>query len=128
MNVTYPKTWSAYVKSNNNVFNAYFHPDFVPTTDSQTNNFALQVQVLQQSYSSVLSSFNGQQGVAVKPYALPKVPKVVGVRVDGKIGSNKTGSMIVLPLRGSTLQIFTQSDQFKADFDNIILPGFSFNP
>lgn len=128
VSVAYPKTWSAYVKSNDSAFNAYFHPDVVPGTDNQTNNFALQVQVLQQSYSSVLNSFNGQKDVTIRPYALPKVPKVVGVRVDGKIGANKTGAMIVLPLRGSTLEIFTQADQFKTDFDNIILPNFSFNP
>lgn len=128
VSVTYPKTWSSYVRTNSNLFNAYFHPDFVPTTDNQNNNFALQVEVVQQTYSSVLGGFNGQKEVAVKPYALPKVPKVVGVRVDGKISSNKTGSMIVLPLRGTTLKIYTQSDQFKADFDNIILPNISFVP
>jgi hypothetical protein len=36
--------------------------------------------------------------------------------------------MVVLPLRSQTLQIETAGSQFLGDFNNNILPNFSFSP
>lgn len=132
--VRYPKTWSGYVNEDSNGqtnVDGYFYPGVVPDTQSQTSNFALRVQVVSQSYSSVLQTF-GTYITAKKltstPYSLPKVPSVVGVRLDGQIGLNKQGSMIVLPLRSETLKIWTESSQFMDDFNNNILPNLRFSP
>lgn len=134
LSVSYPKTWSAYVdtSANSNApVNGYFQPSTVPGVSDQTATFALRVQVLSQSYDTVLSTFSGlvQTGkVKVSPYSLPKVPSVVGSRIDGQIAPNKNGSMVVLPLRDKTIQISTESSDFEKDFDTNILPNFSFIP
>lgn len=134
VSITYPKTWSAYViddQSSSPYVNGYFYPDTVPDTQSQSAAFALRVQIVQDTYSSVLSQAAGQvqdSQATVAPYALPKVPSVVGSRIDGQLPNQKTGTMVVLPLRNTTLEVWTESSDFQDDFLNIILPNLTFSP
>ena len=106
-------------------------PGVVPGVTNQASVFALRVQVVKQTYSQVLQSFTSQQQtgkLSVSAYALPKLPKVVGVKVTGEITQGKTATMIVLPLRSDTLKIWTEGTQFVEDFNTSILPNFSFLP
>jgi hypothetical protein len=132
--VRYPKTWSGYVvdtRASSPFVDGYFYPGVVPDLNGQASVFALRVQVVQTQYANALSQVSGyvNQGKAkVSAYKAPKVPSVVGSRVDGQISSNKTGTMILLPLRNMTLKIWTEAPQFQNDFDNNILPNFTFAP
>lgn len=130
--VDYPKTWSAYViEDESQPLNGYFHPDFVPSAVSPDKTFALRVELVQQGYDQLLQQYSGQtqQGtVKITPYSLPKVPSIVGARVEGKIATNKDGVAIILPLRNMTLKISSESTQFVPDLNNIILPNFVFTP
>lgn len=133
VHISYPKIWSAYVDTTGGAtgLNGYLYPDTVPSITSQSSVFALRVEVVQTAYDKVVSQFNGvlKQGkVTVTPYKLVKVPSIVGVRIDGQIATNKQGSMIVLPLRDKTLEIWTESTAFLNDFNNNILPYASFSP
>lgn len=138
LHITYPKTWSAYVSvdgQSDPMVDGYFYPDVVPSTgqsgSGNTTNFALRVQVTQSSYSDILQNYQSQvQGgtVSVKPYSLPKVPSVIGVQVTGQIQSQKAGTLIILPLRNQTLEIWTEGSQFQQDFTNTILPNLTFSP
>jgi len=134
INLKYPKTWSAYVSqesSGGNPVDGFFHPNFVPNIGNVNNAFALRVQVVQSSYDSVLQQYSSQvetKQMTVAPYSLPKVPSVVGSRLEGQITETKQGVMIVLPLRNMTLKIWTESANFKSDLDNTILPNFTFQP
>ena len=132
--IKYPKTWSAYVAddaTSSPFVDGYFYPGVVPNIQGQSSAFAVRVQVVQQSYNSVLATLQeyvtaGKTKVA--PYKAPNVPSVIGVRVDGQITPQKTGSMVVLPLRNMTLEVWTEASQFQDDFNNNILPNFSFAP
>lgn len=134
VSVSYPKTWSAYIVDTRNAspyIDGYFHPDTVPDANGQGSVFSLRIQVVQDAYSDVLNGFasavkNGS--VKVVPYAAPKVPSVVGVRVDGQLTNSKQGSMVILPLRNMTLKIWTEAPQFEGDFNNNILPNLTFRP
>ncbi|HVX47802.1 MAG TPA: hypothetical protein VHA05_00385 [Candidatus Saccharimonadales bacterium] len=141
----YPKTWSSYIidssssdSNSSNPINAYFHPGSVPSVDGDSSIFSLRLQVLSQSYLQTLDSINSgasssSNPAVVKPYALPKVPKTIGVEVTGTLpisgsGGKKTGIMVVLPLRSQTLELWTEGNQYQADFNRYILPNFSFSP
>lgn len=132
--LSYPKTWSGYVDETPNGstdIDGYFYPGVVPDTQAQTSAFALRVQVVNQSYSAVmqdLANYVTAKKLTATPYHLPKVSSVIGVRLDGEVIPNKQGSMIVLPLRDKTLKIWTEASQFETDFNNNILPNFSFSP
>lgn len=134
----YPKTWSGYVTGssdgNDDSLEGYFYPGVVPNANDQSSAFALRFQVLNQPYSQVVESLASRQQSdsppTVTPYALPKVPQAVGVKVSGTLPDNseKTGTMVILPLRGQTLQVWTDGNQFLGDFENIILPNLVFSP
>lgn len=134
--VQYPKTWSGYVDSTgtgNALVDGYFNPGVVPSITSQSSIFALRVQVLSQSYSQVLQNFTGQEQdgkLTASVFALKLVPKAVGVEVSGDLGEANQSSvtMVVLPLRSETLEIWTEGNTNLSDFNNIILPNFSFSP
>jgi hypothetical protein len=134
VSVQYPRTWSAYVadKSQDSPFvDGYWFPSVVPSVSDPNSTYALRVQVVQDSYSTLLEDYNENQqdtGVTIQPYSAPKVPGIVGSRIEGKISDTKTGTMILLPLRDKTLQVWTESDQFKSDFDNIIMANLTFSP
>lgn len=134
--VDYPKTWSVYVESSasrNQPLDVYFNPRIVPSTADRESVYALRIEVVEQSYSKVVDSFTSsvKSGkVTVVPYTLPKVPGEVGIKVDGNFltGKENTGSMVVLPLRDKSIKIWTENEQAKADFNNIILPNLTFVP
>ncbi|HVI60760.1 MAG TPA: hypothetical protein VM535_01245 [Candidatus Saccharimonadales bacterium] len=137
--LAYPKTWSGYVADNgngdsngDNLMDGYFYPGVVPSVDNEGSVFALRLQVLDEPYAEAIKDIASLQHSKappkVTPYALPKVPQTVGVRVSGTLPNDKSGNMVVLPLRDQTFEIWTEGSQFTGDFDNIILPNLTFSP
>lgn len=126
----YPKTWSGYVAvgTDGTVIDGYFNPDIVPSTQDQTATFALRMEVVDQSYSEVVESLGDQEGLSIQPYALPKLPNVVGIKASGQIEPEKKGVIVVLPVRDKTLKLYTESTNFESDFTNNILPNLTFAP
>jgi hypothetical protein len=135
VHIGYPKTWSAYIDTSNTgkPLDAYFHADYVPALASK-QTYQLRVQVVGQSYSSEINRYSGKvkQGlVTATPYSLPKVSSVVGVQLSGQIlASSQTagGSMVLLPVRDKTLEVWTESNDYLPDFTTYILPNLSFSP
>jgi hypothetical protein len=132
--ISFPKTWSAYIDDSgkgNAPLDAYFHPDFVHSTQDQTFNNALRVQVLNRTFSQELQGFDAQikQGKATAtPYKPVNVANVVGEKIEGEITTGKQGIIILLPLRDKTIKISTEAEQYKKDFNENVLPNFSFTP
>jgi len=134
--VSYPKTWSAYVDTTNTStpLDAYFHDQYVPSVASQ-DTYNLRVQVNAQSYSQVLGQYSGQiqnGQMTATPYHLPKVPNIIGTMLTGPINPNNpnvtSGELILLPLRSTTLEIWTESNSYLPDFNTYILPNLTFSP
>lgn len=130
---SYPKTWSSYVinneKSGVNV-DGYFHPDTVPDIAGKTA-YALRVRVLDKTYDQHLKSLEGkvrQNKITLVAYTPLKQKGVLGSRLDGEVNVGQKDHMIILPLRDKTIEISTESDQFNADFEKIILETLSFTP
>ena len=132
--ISYPKIWSAYIadtRTGSPFVDGYFYPGVVPDVQAQSSSYALRVEVVQNSYSDELRNFSSfvQQGkTKVSPFKAPKVPSVVGARVDGQLSGLKSGSMVLIPLRNMTLELWTEAPQFQDDFNNYILPNFTFAP
>lgn len=130
----YPKTWSGYVMqfiTAETPLESYFHPNVVPDVNLPTNAFALRVSIVEKPYSTVLEGYadaTKKGTIFVAPYKFPKVERVIGTRIDGEISKDKRGSLILMPIRNVTLQVWTEAEQYLPDFDNIILPNLSFSP
>lgn len=131
--IAFPKSWSGYIDETNNTslpVNAKFQPQFVPAENNSVA-YALRVVVESVTYDNALKQFDSsvQNGRAkVSPFRLSKVPTILGSRIDGEIKSQKQGAMILIPLRDKTLKIWTESNQFINDFNNLILPNVNFIP
>lgn len=133
--ILYPKTWSAYtVEADRNSakpLDAYFQPQQVPNISDQNNSYALRIMVSQQSYDTILKQYAAKQKqgkAAVQPYQSPNVPNIIGAKVEGEVQTNKQGTMIIMPFRDKTLQMWTESTNYRNDFNNIILKNFTFTP
>lgn len=128
MEVSYPKTWSAYIATETDpVF--IFSPKYVPAGDETAQ--ALRITIEASPYNEAISGFDGQiQDGKLKAtaYSLPKVPGVVGLKFDGELEEGKTASMVVLPLRDKTIKISSELPDRFNDFNNIILPNLIFSP
>jgi len=62
---------------------------------------------------------------------LPKVPSVAGTRLSGQIFSSSKaapGTIVLVPMRDKTLEIWTESNDYLPDFNTYILPNLSFSP
>lgn len=134
LKIRYPKTWSVYVDDDGSgpqpTLDVYFNPSFVPPIGAQSATFAMRVQVIGRSYSDVVQGYTGPQAgkVTVSAYTLPRLPKVVGVKVVGAITRQTEGTMVILPLRSQTIEIETDGTQFVNDFNKYVLPNFEFSP
>jgi hypothetical protein len=82
----------------------------------------------------MLAQYNSliQEGKATAaPYSLPKEPNITGTELTGAINlsnPNSTGTLIMLPLRSTTLMIWTESNSYMPDFTKYILPNLTFSP
>lgn len=132
----YPKTWSVYQAStgSDDELDVYFNPGIVPATTDTGASYALRFKIVNQKYSDALTQFSvsdssdGSPGFTVAPYQVVKVGSVIGTRIDGQIDTQKQGVMIILPIRDKTLQIWTESATYLADFNDKILPSLTFVP
>lgn len=131
----YPKTWSQYVDANDATggnLSLYFNPVAVTSVSAESSTqYALRVKVVNQQYSNVLQGYASRQRsgkVQVSAYALPKLPNVVGSKIEGQITSQLSATVVLLPLRSQTIELETDGGQYLADFNNYILPNFSFSP
>ncbi len=136
LSFSYPKTWDAYVDDTNlnQPLNSYYYPDYVPATTANLA-YALRVQLLSDSYDSVINSFSGtiKQGkLSAVAYIPPKMKDVknaqLGTRLDGTLAQNIQGAMVVVRVRDKTLKIWTESSNFMADFNNTVLPSLTYVP
>lgn len=133
--IQYSKTWSAFVTENTKdsggtPIDGYFHPSFVPGLQSGTD-YALRVKVVSKQYADELKQFESKiksGKVKASPFKAPKVDGVIGTRIDGEINIGQQDSMILFPLRDKTIEISTESVQFRGDFESIILANLTFIP
>jgi hypothetical protein len=136
----YPNTWSSYVDQTNSSepINGYFNPGDVPGTSSNSA-FALRLELTSNAYNDVIGQFSSQVTggtVTATAYVPPKMKGVAnaqtGTLLTGTISQNNSGSlqgeMLVIPVRDKTLQLYTLSNDYLSDFNNIVLANLKFVP
>jgi 4-amino-4-deoxy-L-arabinose transferase-like glycosyltransferase len=125
----YPRTWSVYgaQPSSDTPIDLYLHPDQVPALDNDAALYALRVEMVDTEYSDVLEEFSASiSDGTVKARAIvpPKMKNVTnvqpGMRLDGAIAADQQGSMVILRLRDKTLKLYTESADFRADFEKVL--------
>ena len=130
--VGFPKTWSYYLSLNEvgnsgEAINLYAYPDYVPEI-SKDNRYALRMVLETDDYNSVLDSYrkkSKQDGLQISTI---QVSNVSGIKVRGAIEKNVSGTLVVFPIRDKVLTVWTESQDYESDFENIVLKNLSFIP
>jgi len=134
VNFSYPKTYSSYViekTADTYPIDGYFHPNTVPSTSDDSVKFGLRIRVVGTSYSQILKGYDQSVKtgkVKVSAFRADKVPQTLGSRIDGQLTTKVSGSMILLPLRDKTIEIWTESNDYLGDFNTYVVPSISFIP
>ncbi len=130
ISLKYPKTWSMFVDQNNDRGMTVLANRDIVTGGNEASQM-LKIEVVQQAYDQVIRGYDSQvknKKLTAVAYALPKMPKEVGMRFDGAITPSRQGAAVVLPLRDKTIKISTETTDGLKDFNGIILPNFQFQP
>lgn len=133
----YPKTWSAYLDTTDSQpINAYFYPDTVPGTQSDSL-YALRVELVNTPYAEVLNDFTSRitaGAVSSIAYVPPKLKGVANVQTGSKLtgtitnDSKSQGAMVILKVRDKTLKVYSQAPQYLTDFNDTVLASLTFAP
>jgi hypothetical protein len=122
----FPKTWSSYVVQGKGSDIDYFgHPNYVP---AEGVNYALRMSIVKKAFSTEVKGYDGKVKKGELKATSVRVSGVTGTRLDGLFEKEKEGSMVVFPLRDKTLRVWTESKDYRSDFDNIVLKNLSFSP
>ncbi len=120
--IVYPKSWSAYIQAQETgtvKLEAYFHPDYVPSTDSDVL-YATRVSLSRSDYAKVLASYQDLVEDGDLSAKAITISGAKGTRLNGLIERDVNGALVLLPLRDKTLMIWTESTNYIADFNKII--------
>lgn len=121
----FPKTWSGYVDTRSGGLDYYGHPNYVPESGV---NYALRMNISDRVFATEVKFYD----TAVKKGELQasaiQVAGTTGTRLDGTLKKDQQGSMVIFPLRDKTLKVWTENNDFKNDFNNIVLKGLTFVP
>lgn len=124
--LVFPKIWSSYVEIGGSTDISYLgHPNYVP---ADKVNYALRMSVTKRVFSSEIKSYDSAVKKGELKATAVQVSGTTGTRLDGLLKKDQEGSMVIFPLRDKTLRVWTESKEFKGDFDNIVLKGLTFVP
>lgn len=121
-----PKNWSQYIEaSKSDEIEFYAHPNYVP---SDGVNYALRMSVTNRAYANEMRGYESAIKKGDLKSSSVQAAGVTGARLDGFFKKDQEGTMVVFPLRDKTLRVWTESVDFRGDFDNIVLKSFTFSP
>ncbi len=130
--VGFPKTWSYYLVLDQaagarDPIDLYAHPDYVPEI-SNNERYALRLSLTSEDYNKVLDGYRNKSEKEGLKIGTVQISNVSGIKVRGNIEKDISGTMVVFPIRDKVLKVWTESQDYEADFDGIVLKNLSFIP
>lgn len=130
--VGFPKTWSYYLAldqaaGSRDPIDLYAHPDYVPEI-SKNERYALRLSLTSDDYNKVLDEYRRKSEKEGLKIGTVQISNVSGIKVRGNLEKDVSGTMVVFPIRDKVLRVWTESQDYEADFDGIILKNLSFIP
>ena len=121
----YPKTWSVYVDkdaSNNSDYVAYFQPKKVPPISSQNSRYALRFAIYNRQYDDVAKPYVAKvkNGKMQSQNFTADSGKITGMRYEGEISNNITGTFVIFKVNDKTAILQTDSDVLLDDYEKIL--------
>lgn len=121
----FPKTWSSYVETRGGDIDYYGHPNYVPESGV---NYALRMSVTTRPFATEIKAYDNEVKKGELKASAIQISGTTGTRLDGMLTKDQQGAMVIFPLRDKTLKVWTENNDFKGDFDNIVLKSLTFVP
>lgn len=121
--VDIPDNWNRYVEesdSGNERVDLYAHPENVTLEDGDFGPLAFRMQVLDEFYEDATSDFRSDAEDGELTASTVTVSDIEGDRFDGVVRDDFEGSLVALPYRDRTILLWTESERFIDDFDDIL--------
>lgn len=123
LTLNFPKNWNIYVEetaSSTTQLNVYANPALVLADKNYDGPYALRVRLERSLYTNVVN----KRATQVEKGELTATPITIaglnGTRYSGMVEEGHNGIMVILPVRDKTLTLWTESQNFAADFNQII--------
>lgn len=125
----YPKTWSAYydedITRTREPLDAFFHPKSVP---AKGTFFALRVNMSESDYVDEVDDLEDEVEKKLVTATPVLINGISGMRFDGQIAKEYKGAIILFQLRDKTVKIWTESEAYLEDYNNIVKNNLTFVP
>jgi hypothetical protein len=92
----------------------------VPAVSDTASRYALRVNILDQQYEDVISSYKDQVKDGTLKTSAVKASGQTGTRLDGNFSKDIRGAAVIFKIRDKTAVLRTDADTFKPDFDTLV--------
>lgn len=121
--ILFPKNWNVYVEdttSGNPQIDLYIHPNQVRVQNGEAGPVAFRMQLVDKLFEEATSQYRNETEKGEMKAKTVEVSGIKGTRYEGKVRDDFEGSLVAVPYRDKTLLLWTESNNFKSDFDNIL--------
>ncbi len=123
LKVSFPKSWNLYTvedSENDLQLDLYWNENAVASPDNFKGDYALRLQLSKTSYADTVSALKSQAADGSLKVRTIKISGLSGTQYVGKINADKTGIMVILPIRDKSLSIWTEGSGAASDFVKIL--------
>ena len=108
--------------SNNSDYVAYFQPKKVPPISSQNSRYALRFAIYNRQYDDVAKPYVAKvkNGKMQSQNFTADSGKITGMRYEGEISNNITGTFVIFKVNDKTAILQTDSDVLLDDYEKIL--------
>ncbi len=124
ISISYPKSWSVYVEdstgSGTNI-DMSMHPDVIRRQGGRDRPLAFRLQLVDELYAQAIDSYQKDAEQGELEAVTVAISGIEGVRYEGNIRDEHTGSLVALPYRDNTILMWTESNEsFRDEFNTIM--------
>lgn len=119
----FPKNWNVYAKEEEKSdiqLDVYMYPGVVRDENSTTEPYSFRIRMQQKLYPEAMLPYQKRVEKGQLKAQTVTVSGISGTRFDGAITDERTGAIILLPVRDKTLFIWTESPTYMTDYDQIV--------
>ncbi|MBI4101018.1 hypothetical protein HY441_00915 [Candidatus Microgenomates bacterium] len=123
LTINFPKTWNVYAEEGEGTgaeLNVFMNPEAVRGEKTYDGAYALRVSLERTLYTEAVKKLQKAIEKGELTAAAVSVSGISGTRYSGKVAEEHTGILVMLPVRDKTLSIWTESNDYVADFNTII--------
>lgn len=123
LQLSFPKSWNIYAEEDQDSgtqLNLYLTPDVVRADNNYNGAYALRLTLQRKLYTEIVEGLQEDIEEGLLRASPITVKGIEGTSYAGQVIEDRTGFMVVLPIRDKTLSIWTESTDYQKDFDKII--------